>query len=316
MSIKCGKSAGEDDIIPEVLKYVQINEIMLDIINKSFANCEQPDLWNISNIIRIPKSGNLTITDNYQGISLTSIMAKTYNRMLLNRIRPILDPLLRNNQNVFRQERTTVGHILAIRRILEGVKNKNVHVVFTFIDFKKAFDSVHRGKMIKILRSYGIPDKIINVIEASYASTRAKIYSPDGVTEEFDIVKGVLQGDTQSLYLFVIILDHALRKAIKGREEELGFTIVPRRSRRVHPIVLTDLDFADDIALISDSVRQASELLQRVESECSKVGLLINYNKTKVMAFNTLDPIILKTADGQILDVEKDFKYLGSWINS
>ena len=163
LSIKCGKSAG-DGIMPEVLKYVQISDIMLDIINKSFENCEQPDLWNISNIIHIPKSGNTTITDNYRGISLTSIMAKTYNRMLLNRIRPILDPLLRNNQNRFRQERTTVWQILAIRRILEGVKSKNVPVVFTFIDFKKAFDSVHRGKMIKILRSYGIPDKIVNAI--------------------------------------------------------------------------------------------------------------------------------------------------------
>ena len=199
MSIKCGKSAGEYGIMPEVLQYVQINDIMLDIINKSFENCEQPDLWNISNIIPIPKSGNLTITENYRGISLTSIMAKTYNRMLLNRIRPILDPLLRNNQNGFRQERTTVGQILAIRRILEGVKSKNVPVVFTFIDFKKAFDSVHRGKMITILRSYGIPDKIVNAIEASYASTRAKVYSPDGVTEEFDIVKGVLQGYTYHL---------------------------------------------------------------------------------------------------------------------
>ena len=133
--------------------------------------------------------------------------------MLLNRIRPILDPLLRNNQHGFRQERTTVGQILAIRRILEGVKSKNVPVVFTFIDFKKAFDSVHRGKMIKILRSYGIPDKIVNAIESSYDNTRAKVYSPDGVTEEFDIVKGVLQGDTLSPYLFVIILDYALRKA-------------------------------------------------------------------------------------------------------
>ena len=42
MSIKCGKSAGEDGIMTEVLKYVQINDIMLDIINKSFENCEQP----------------------------------------------------------------------------------------------------------------------------------------------------------------------------------------------------------------------------------------------------------------------------------
>ena len=239
--------------MPEILKYVQINDIMLDIINKSFENCEQPDLWNISNKIPIPKSANLTITDNYRGISLTSIMDKTYNRMLLNRIRPILDPLLRNNQNGFRQEITTVGQILAIRRILEGVKSKNILVVFTFIDFKKAFDSVHRGEMIKILRSYGIPDKIVNAIEASYASTRAKVYSPDGVTEEFDIVKGILQRDTLSPYLFIIILDYsriyALRKAIKRCKEELGFTIVPRRSRRVHPVVLTDRDFANDIAL-------------------------------------------------------------------
>ena len=187
MSIKCGKSAGQDGIIPEVINDVQINDIMLD--NKSFENCEQPHLCNISNIIHIPKSGNLTITDNYRGISLTSIMAKTYNRMLLNLIRPILDPLLRNHQNGFRHEITTVGQILAIRRILEGVKSKNIPIVFTFIDFKKAFDSVHRGKMIKILSSYGIPDNIVNTIEASYASTRSKVYSPDGVTEEFDIVK-------------------------------------------------------------------------------------------------------------------------------
>ena len=40
MSIKCGKSTGEDGIMPEVLKYVQINDTMLDIINKSFENCE------------------------------------------------------------------------------------------------------------------------------------------------------------------------------------------------------------------------------------------------------------------------------------
>ena len=68
---------------------------MLDIINKSYINSEQPDLWNISNIV--PKSGDLTKADNFHGISRTYIMAKTYNRMLLNRIRPVLDPLLRPN---------------------------------------------------------------------------------------------------------------------------------------------------------------------------------------------------------------------------
>ena len=124
--------------------------------------------------------GDLTKANNYRGISLTSIMAKTYNRMILNRIHPVLDPLHRPNQNGLRQKRTTVGQILEIRRILEGITNKNISAVLIFIDFKKEFNSINRSKMAKVLRSYGIPDKLIDAINGSYANTRAKVYSPDG----------------------------------------------------------------------------------------------------------------------------------------
>ena len=54
----------------------------------------------------------------------------------------------------------------------------------------------------------------------------------------------------------------------------------------------------------------------RVEYECKKRVLHLNTKKTKVMAFNTLDPIVLKTADGHTLQVEKDLKVIGDWINS
>ena len=146
--------------------------------------------------------------------------------------------------------------------------------------------------MAKVLISYGIPDKIFDAINGSYANTRAKVYSPDGVSEEFIIVAGVLQGATLSPYLFIIVLDYALRKVINGYEEELGYTIVPRRSRRFHLTVLTDLDFADDIALLANTVSQARELLLRVDSECKKVGLHLNTKKNKVMAFNTPESIV------------------------
>ena len=187
--------------------------------------------------------------------------------------------------------------------------------MITFIDFRKAFDSIHRGKLLEVLRAYGIPEKVVQAISATYSKTRAKVCSPDGETEYFETLAGVLQGDTLAPFLFIVVLDHALRLAISGREEELGFTLTPRRSRRVRPIMITDLDFADDIALMSDTVQEARDLLLAVESECKKMGLQLNTKKTKVMAYN-IDDTNISTLDGTVLEVKTDFKYLGSWIAS
>ena len=98
-----------------------------------------------------------------------------------------------------------------------------------------------------------------------------------------------------------------------GRELELEFTITPRLSRRVNPLMLTDLDLADDIALLSDRLVQAQELLSRVETEC-KVGLRLNLKKTEYLTFNLADEP-LKTISNVTLKKVEDFKYLGSsWV--
>ena len=68
-------------------------------------------------------------------------------------------------------------------------------------------------------------------------------------------------------------MDYALRKALKGKEEELGFQPKRRQSSRVSPEVITDLDFADDIALLSEQTTQAQVMLTRVEQASSEVGL-------------------------------------------
>ena len=81
------------------------------------------------NIIPIPKTGDLSKGNNYRGISLSSLVAKTYNRMILNRIRPAIEPHLRINQNGFRPGRTTTSQILALRRLIEGIKDKNLSAI-------------------------------------------------------------------------------------------------------------------------------------------------------------------------------------------
>ena len=165
--------------------------------------------------------------------------------------------------------------------------------------------------------AYGVPPNLLRTIGTMFEGKRARVVTPNGDSEEFDILAGVLQGDTLAPFLFIIVLDYALRQAISGRERELGFTITPRRSRRFPAVVLSDLGYADDISLISDRVEQAQELLTRVETECAKVGLRLNAKKTEVITYNILpDHSPLITTGGIALKAVNDFKYLGSWVNS
>ena len=107
------------------------------------------------------------------------------------------------------------SQILTICRFLEGVQVKSLQATILFVDFTKAFDSIHRGKMEQILLAYGIPKETIAAIMILYRNTKVKVRSPDGDTDYFDIVAGVLQGDTFAPYLFIICLDFVLRTSKK-----------------------------------------------------------------------------------------------------
>ena len=129
--------------------------------------------------------------------------------------------------------------------------------------------------MIKILRAYGIPPNLLSAIEATYTGTKARVVTPDGNTDEFELFARVLQGDTLAPLLFIIVLDYVLRKATDDHEE-LGFTVKLRISRRMRTDKLSDLDFADDITLLSDELSAAQEQLARVEAGCRRTELHLN----------------------------------------
>ena len=134
--------------------------------------------------------------------------------MILNRIRPAIDPILRKNQNGFRKNRSTSGKFLTIRRILGSVKSKNLPLTLLFIDFSKELDSIKRNKMEQILQIYGIPTETIEAIRMLYRNTRSTVGSPDGDTAFFEIISGVLQGDTLAPFLFILCLDYILKTSV------------------------------------------------------------------------------------------------------
>ena len=191
-------------------------------------------------ILLFPKKGDLGLTTNYRGITLTSIAAKVYNDLLRNRIEPKIDNILRKNQNGFRRNRSMTSQILIIRRILEGVQAKNLQATLLFVDFTKAFDSIHRGKMEQILQAYGLVKETVAAITILNRNTKVKVRSPYGDTEYFDIVAGVQQRDRLAPYLFISCLDYVLKTSI-DKIRQNGFALNKKSSRR-YPASWTGFD--------------------------------------------------------------------------
>ena len=123
------------------------------------------------------------------------------------------------------------SQILTISRILEDVHPKNLEAAILFVDFTKVFDSIHRRKMEQSLLAYGLPKETVTVIMMLYRNTKVKVLSPDGDTDYFEIVAGVLQGDILAIYLFIICLDYVLRTSI-DKIKENGFKLTKERNRR------------------------------------------------------------------------------------
>ena len=106
-----------------------------------------------------------------------------------------------------------------------------------------------------------------------YRNTKMKVRSPDGDTDYFDIVAGVLQGDTLAPYLFIISLDNVLRTSI-NKIKENGFELTKKRSRRYPAETITDADYAVNIALLANAPTQAETLPHSLERDAAGIYVL------------------------------------------
>ena len=157
--------------------------------------------------------------------------------------------------------------------------------------------------------------KIVELISLLYTNTSAQVITPDGKTEFFEILAGVLQGDTLAPYLFVIVMDYCMRIALE-KHPDLGFTLTPARSRRVKAKKISDTEFADDIALVTNTVKEAEELMRKVEAVSASVGLRMNEQKTKYLVENIHEPEGITSMGGQKVELVNDFLYLGAKIRN
>ena len=140
-----------------------------------------------------------------------------------------------------------------------------------------------------------------------------KVRSHDGDTEYFDIVAGVLQGNTPAPYLFINCLDYVLTTSI-DKIRENSFELTKKRSRRYPAKTITDTDYADDIAILANTPNQAETVLHSLERAAAGIGLHVNAYKTEYMSCNQTGDI--STLDGTSLKLVEKLTYIGSSVSS
>ena len=306
-NMKNGKAAGIDSITVEMLKadVDETTNVLHMLFQKIWDQEEIPDDWSKSLIVKLPKKGDLTACGNWRGITLIPTAAKVMGRVIITRIRDGINQQLRDEQAGYRSGRSTTEQIFVLRNIIEQVIEWNSCLYLCFVDFEKAFDSVHRETLWHLLKSYGIPTKLVNMVKAMYKNCRCAVIDETSHLEWFEVLSGVRQGCVMSGFLFLIVIDWVMRRTVENNRNGIRWKLTT---------TLDDLDFADDLALLSSRWSQAQDKLNRLSQFGGKVGLKINIDKTKVLRYNPrrLDPLLIR--ERNVEDVES-FVYLGAKVD-
>ena len=303
-----GKVAGPDGIPAEALK-ADVNtsiEMLYSLFEEIWGKEEIPAEWKEGYLIKIPKKGDLSGCDNYRGITLLSVPGKILNRIILERMKGKVDQTLREQQAGFRQDRSCTDQIATLRIIMEQSIEWNSSLYINFVDYKKAFDSVDRETLWKVLRHYGVPKKLVNMIKNSYEGMSCRVIHEGQLTKNFEVRTGVRQGCLLSPFLFILVIDWVMKTATKEKRNGIQWTMLTQ---------LDDLDFSDDLALLSHSHRQMQDKTTELALISERVGLKINKRKTKILRTNATceTPIML---EGETLEEVKDFRHLGSIVDT
>ena len=147
------------------------------------------------------------------------IPTKILGRTIIMRIRDTVEKLLHEEQAGFRKKRGTIELLFILSNIIEQSYDGNYNI--SFKNFQKPFNSMHEETLWSIMKIYGIPDKIINIIRALYRNTRVAVIHDKNKTDWFDIKSGVKQRRVMSGFLLLPVVDWIMRRTTEDRPRGL-----------------------------------------------------------------------------------------------
>ena len=339
---KKNKATGDSQIPVEFWQALEGNaetEMLFKNCIRSFWLDEgTPSEWRVNRLKLIPKKGDLHDLNNWRGIMLMEAAPKLVSSIISSRIKNhILIEEGLEEQNGFMPHRGCRDGIFSLKLALQKRREHGQSTWAVFVDLVKAFDSVPRKALYRVLEKFGIPPKMKRIIVNLHSDLIVKIQSGDSDVE-IASTGGVKQGCTMAPILFLIYMQAAIevvnantdhqRLQYKTREDHV-FAGRPVRTRKdaVNFEVTSSL-FADDGAFLYGSREELQKGMDLIFKTFRRLGLTCHVgragskSKTEAMYFppprssyedaNTL-PL---EVDGGLVTFTRAFKYLGSIISS
>ncbi|KAL1448183.1 hypothetical protein WDU94_005664 [Cyamophila willieti] len=320
--LKNNKSPGQDLITAELLKGGQTStlKIIHTLFNKVWTEKCLPKDWKSATVVPIHKKGSKRKCDNYRGISLLSVPGKLLARIIYNRLLPFIESYIDDTQCGFRSNHSTTDMIFAARQLIEKTLEQNTQACIAFVDISKAFDSVNRDALFKILEHINCPTNLLIILKLLHQDTTSTVLVEGETSEPFDNRTGVKQGCVLAPVLFLLYIQAIMNKT--KTESQSGIDLVFRSdtnmlnkrglksASKVKSTKLSELMFADDAALVAKTPDELQNLVNAFNQAAKTFGLNVNVQKTEVMFVNCQStPIQL---NGNTLKEVDSFKYLGS----
>ena len=158
------RARGPDRVPIEVLRCTAVMDGLVPFYNRILQEGAFPEEWFKIYIIPLLKKGDRTNPSNYRGIALQSHCVKLFFRILMLRMRSVMDPHLLPAQAGYRPGRSTAQHIAALMGLIDVTRTHDMPLHAVFVDFTKAFDSVDRSSVERILQWWGVPSSYIRCI--------------------------------------------------------------------------------------------------------------------------------------------------------
>ncbi|KAK2890506.1 hypothetical protein Q8A73_018806 [Channa argus] len=295
--MKSGKAVGPDDIPVEVWKCLGevAVEFLTSLFNKILESERMPEDWRKSVLVPIFKNkGDAQSCGNYRGIKLMSHTMKLWERVVEARLRAEVN--ICEQQYGFMPRKSTTDAVFALRTLMEKYREGHRELHCVFVDLEKAYDRVPREELWYCMRTSGVAEKYVRVVQDMYESCKTVVRCAVGVTEEFKVEVGLHQGSALSPFLFALVMDRLTDEV----RQESPWTMM----------------FADDIVICSESREQVEENLEKWRSALENRGMKLSRSKTEYMCVNERDPGGTVRLQGAEVKKVQDFKYLGSTVQS